>query len=236
MGRGLGAYREAFGGPQAKVPSGSLRLSPDNRGGYTYTGEVPSSPKGDMPFLTERAREMGDFDITSARAILRAMREFGGAGDDGGTRTSSVGAPREETPQVGQVPGDVVAQPPAPSVNQFGDPNRPGAFAGSYFDYLGTGSPSDPRNFYMEGAPGPYGVGLARYEGPFRTAGFGTPAGMPSFLSDGPAQTTYETESEYQERTRPGIGEVLGEAGKSAAGVFLDSVLKDLLSGVRSIV
>ena len=39
---------------------------------------------------------------------------------------------------------------------QFGDPARtdPGKFAGSYFDYLGTGDPSDPRQYYMYGFDG----------------------------------------------------------------------------------
>jgi hypothetical protein len=229
MGRGLNAYIERYGQPR-KASTG-VRLSPDGNGSWTYTGEVPESPKDDIAFLTKKLQEGGgDFDFGSARAILKAARETRGSGD---TRTAAQRSPREEATQVGQVPGDVVAQAPAPPVNQFGDPNRPGAFAGSYFDYLGTGSPSDPRNFYMEGAPGPYGVGLGRYEGPIRTGGFGTPAGMPSFLSDGPESSFYETESEYQERTRPGFGEVLGDAGKSAAGAFLDSVLADLLGGIR---
>ena len=35
----------------------------------------------------------------------------------------------------------------APGEYDFGDPNRPGGFAGSYFDFLG-GDPSDPANYF----------------------------------------------------------------------------------------
>ena len=58
---------------------------------------------------------------------------------------------------------------PSRPEGQFGDPTRtdPGMFAGSYFDYLGTGDPSDPRQFYMYGSKGP--VGLARADRPVRT-------------------------------------------------------------------
>lgn len=124
-------------------------------------------------------------------------------------------------------------------VNQFGDPGRPGAFAGSYFDYLGpqpgqsiAASVSDPRNFYMQNLGGP--VGLARADGPVRTERFGVPAELPSFLSDGPAPSTYQTESEYQEENKPTLGDIFLDAGKGAAGAFLDSFLEDLIKGIGS--
>ena len=114
-------------------------------------------------------------------------------------------------------------------VNQFGDPNRPGAFAGSYFDYLGIGDPSDPRNFYMQGLEGP--VGIARADGPVRRERYGVPDTVPSFLSDGPLPSTYETESEYQDENRPDLGDIFTDAAKGAGGAFLDSVLKGILEG-----
>ncbi len=116
---------------------------------------------------------------------------------------------------------------------QFGDPTRtdPGTFASSYFDYLGTGDPSDPRQYYMYGVDGP--VGLARADRPVRTDRFGVPEDMSSFLSDGPLPSTYETESEFQERNRPDFGDIFGGAARGAGGAFLDSVLADILQGIR---
>ena len=63
--------------------------------------------------------------------------------------------------------GETIVDPVA--AGQFGDPTRtdPGMFAGSYFDYLGTGDPSDPRQFYMYGSEGP--VGLARADRDWET-------------------------------------------------------------------
>lgn len=116
---------------------------------------------------------------------------------------------------------------------QFGDPTRtdPGTFASSYFDYLGTGDPSDPRQYYMYGVDGP--VGIARADRPVRTDRFGVPEGMSSFLNDGPLPSTYETESEFQERNRPDFGDIFGGAARGAGGAFLDSVLADILQGIR---
>ena len=121
---------------------------------------------------------------------------------------------------------------PGTTPGQFGDPTRdtPGMFAGSYFDYLGTGETSDPRQFYMYGFDGP--VGMARADRPVRTERYGVPADVPSFLSDGPYPSTYQTESEYQEENRPDLGDILGEAGKGAAGAFLDNVLENLIRGI----
>jgi hypothetical protein len=66
-------------------------------------------------------------------------------------------------------------------VNLFGDPTREGAFAGSYFDYLGggLGDTSDPGNYFMQGAPGP--IGLARAYIPPRVER-PVPLGRDSFL------------------------------------------------------
>ena len=116
-------------------------------------------------------------------------------------------------------------------VNQYGDPGRPGAFAGSYFDYLGTGDPSDPRQYYMYGFDGP--VGLARADRPVRTDRFGVPEDKTSFLSDGPLAPYFQTESEYQEENRPGLGDIFVDAAQGAGGAFLDEVLRGLLGGIR---
>jgi hypothetical protein len=129
---------------------------------------------------------------------------------------------------VNNIPG----RPDRPD-GQFGDPTRtdPGTFASSYFDYLGTGDPSDPRQYYMYGVDGP--VGIARADRPVRTDRFGVPEGMSSFLADGPLPSTYETESEFQERNRPDFGDIFGGAARGAGGAFLDSVLADILQGIR---
>ena len=118
----------------------------------------------------------------------------------------------------------------------FGDPTRSdaGKFAGSYFDYLGTGAPSDPRQFYGYGVEGP--VGIARANPPVRTERFGVPEGMGSFLVDGPLPSAYQTESEYQEENRPDLGDIFGDVTKGAAGVFLDSILKDILQGIPGLI
>ena len=116
---------------------------------------------------------------------------------------------------------------------QFGDPTRtdPGMFAGSYFDYLGTGDPSDPRQYYMYGFDGP--VGLARADRPVRTDRFGVPEDRTSFLSDGPLAPYFQTESEYQEENKRDLGDIFGDAAKGAGGAFLDSVLEGILGGIR---
>ena len=116
---------------------------------------------------------------------------------------------------------------------QFGDPTRtdPGMFAGSYFDYLGTGDPSDPRQYYMYGFDGP--VGLARADRPVRTDRFGVPADLPSFLSDGPLAPYFQSESEFQEENRRDLGDIFGDAAKGAGAAFLDSVLAGVIGGIR---
>ena len=116
---------------------------------------------------------------------------------------------------------------------QFGDPTRtdPGMFAGSYFDYLGTGDPSDPRQFYMYGSEGP--VGIARADRPVRTDRFGVPADLPSFLSDGPLAPYFQSESDFQEENRPDLSDIFGDAAKGAGAAFLDSVLAGVIGGIR---
>ena len=116
---------------------------------------------------------------------------------------------------------------------QFGDPTRtdPGMFAGSYFDYLGTGDPSDPRQYYMYGFDGP--VGLARADRPVRTDRFGVPADLPSFLSDGPLAPYFQSESDFQEENRPDLGDIFGDAAKGAGAAFLDEALRGLIGGLR---
>ena len=127
----------------------------------------------------------------------------------------------------------VVSVDPIPDRGQFGDPTRtdPGMFAGSYFDYLGTGDPSDPRQYYMYGFDGP--VGLARADRPVRTDRFGVPADLPSFLSDGPLAPYFQTESEYMEENRRDLGDIFGDAAKGAGAAFLDSVLAGVIGGIR---
>ena len=51
--------------------------------------------------------------------------------------------PLEEEEQSAGTPSTELA----PGEYDFGDPNRPGGFAGSYFDFLG-GDPSDPANYF----------------------------------------------------------------------------------------
>tara|TARA_Y200000002_G_scaffold91729_1_gene73890 strand:- start:1251 stop:1946 length:696 start_codon:yes stop_codon:yes gene_type:complete len=127
----------------------------------------------------------------------------------------------------------VVGVDPIPDRGQFGDPTRtdPGMFASSYFDYLGTGDPSDPRQYYMYGFDGP--VGLARADRPVRTDRFGVPADIPSFLSDGPLAPYFQTESEFQEENRRDLGDIFGDAAKGAGASFLDSVLAGVIGGIR---
>ena len=134
---------------------------------------------------------------------------------------------------MGGEPDQPVGVDPIPNRGQFGDPTRtdPGMFAGSYFDYLGTGDPSDPRQYYMYGFDGP--VGLARADRPVRTDRFGVPEDKTSFLSDGPLAPYFQTESEYQEENKRDLGDIFGDAAKGAGGAFLDSVLEGLLGGIR---
>jgi hypothetical protein len=143
---------------------------------------------------------------------------------------------REDDDVMGGEPDQPVRVDPIPNRGQFGDPTRtdPGMFAGSYFDYLGTGDPSDPRQYYMYGFEGP--VGLARADRPVRTDRYGVPEDTPSFLSDGPLPSTYQTESEYQEENRRDLGDIFGDATKGAGGAFLDSILGGLLGGIRDAV
>ena len=161
---------------------------------------------------------------SKAKKYLEKLRGFAREDDNEGTGGDVLQGEPDQQVGVNPIPGT--------TPGQFGDPTRdtPGMFAGSYFDYLGTGETSDPRQFYMYGFDGP--VGMARADRPVRTERYGVPADVPSFLSDGPYPSTYQTESEYQEENRPDLGDVLLDAGKGAAGAFLDNVLENLIRGI----
>ena len=86
----------------------------------------------------------------SARAVLdyasavRGKTKMGGATERELNRLLGYlsDEPREEEQNEGGSPNEL-----APGEYDFGDPNRPGGFAGSYFDFLG-GDPSDPANYF----------------------------------------------------------------------------------------
>ena len=184
----------------------------------------------DVRYVFKEGLDRGLSKAAAAEEVLDYASDLIGRSKMGGATADALDKlrtylPKEQAPSVD----------PRPE-NQFGDPTRtdPGMFAGSYFDYLGTGDPSDPRQFYMSGSEGP--VGIARADRPVRTARFGVPEGMDSFLVDGPLPSTYQTESEYQEENRPDLGDIFGDATKGAAGVFLDSILKDILQGIPALI
>ena len=181
----------------------------------------------DVRYVFDEGRKRGLSKAAAAEEVLDYASDLIGRSKMGGATADALDKlrtylPKEQAPSVDSRPE-----------NQFGDPTRtdPGMFAGSYFDYLGTGDPSDPRQFYMSGSEGP--VGIARADRPVRTARFGVPEGMDSFLVDGPLPSTYQTESEYQEENRPDLGDIFGDAAKGAGGAFLDSVLRGILGGIR---
>ena len=184
----------------------------------------------DVRRVFDEGREMGLSKAAAAEEVLDYASDIFGL-TKAGTKTSAaldklrgfLGEPASDRPD---------GQFDRPD-GQFGDPTRtdPGTFASSYFDYLGTGDPSDPRQYYMYGVDGP--VGLARADRPVRTDRFGVPEDMSSFLADGPLPSTYETESEFQEKNRPGFDDIVGGAARGAGGAFLDSVLADILQGIR---
>jgi hypothetical protein len=87
----------------------------------------------------------------SARAVLdyasavRGKTKMGGATERELNRLLGYlsDEPREEEEQNAGTPSTELA----PGEYDFGDPNRPGGFAGSYYDFLG-GDPSDPANYF----------------------------------------------------------------------------------------
>ena len=88
-------------------------------------------------------------------------------------------------PETAPTPTPAAPTEPTQPVYKYGDPTRPGAFAGSYFDWLG-GDVSDPRNYYMYGSTGPDGIARSMEgqqftgaEPPVRTV----PQGLSSFMS-----------------------------------------------------
>ena len=184
----------------------------------------------DVRYVFDEGLNRGLSKAAAAEEVLDYASSLIGRSKMGGATADELDKLRMLLP-----PEQPVSVDPKPN-NQFGDPTRtdPGMFAGSYFDYLGTGDPSDPRQFYMSGSEGP--VGIARADRPVRTDRFGVPEGMGSFLVDGPLPSTYQTESEYQEENRPDLGDIFGDATKGAAGAFLDSILEDILKGIPGLI
>ena len=181
----------------------------------------------DVRYVFDEGRKRGLSKAAAAEEVLDYASDLIGRSKMGGATADALDKLREFLPA-----GQPTSVDPRPE-NQFGDPTRtdPGKFAGSYFDYLGTGDPSDPRQFYMSGSEGP--VGIARADRPVRTDRFGVPEDKASFLSDGPLAPYYQTESEYQEENRPTLGDIFGDAAEGAGGAFLDEVLRGILGGIR---
>ena len=195
----------------------------------------------DVRHVFQKGRDRGLSKSDAARDVLAYAADLEGRSKMGGATERALEKLRgylkdeEETPPTHVDPPRGPAGPniiPGTNPGQFGDPTRdtPGKFAGSYFDYLGTGETSDPRQFYMYGFEGP--VGMARADRPVRVERYGVPSNVPSFLSDGAIPSDYQTESEYQEENRPDIGDRLLDSGKGAAGAFLDNVLENLIRGL----
>ena len=192
----------------------------------------------DVRHVFQKGLDRGLSKSDAARDVLAYAADLEGRSRMGGATEAALdklrGYLKDDDDVLQGEPDQPVSVNPIPGITpgQFGDPTRdtPGMFAGSYFDYLGTGETSDPRQFYMYGFDGP--VGMARADRPVRTERYGVPADVPSFLSDGPYPSTYQTESEYQEENRPDLDDVLIDAGKGAAGAFLDNVLENLIRGI----
>lgn len=191
----------------------------------------------DVRHVFQKGLDRGLSKSDAARDVLAYAADLEGRSRMGGATEAALdklrGYLKDDDVLQGEPDQQVGVNPiPGTTPGQFGDPTRdtPGMFAGSYFDYLGTGETSDPRQFYMYGFDGP--VGMARADRPVRTERYGVPADVPSFLSDGPYPSTYQTESEYQEENRPDLGDIFSDAGKGAAGAFLDNVLENLIRGL----
>jgi len=184
----------------------------------------------DVRYVFDEGRKRGLSKAAAAEEVLDYASDLIGRSKMGGATADALDKLRRYLPK--EQPQSSIIGDPRPE-NQFGDPTRtdPGRFAGSYFDYLGTGDPSDPRQFYMYGSEGP--VGIARADRPVRTDRFGVPEDKASFLSDGPLAPYFQTESEYQEENRPTLGDIFGDAAEGAGGAFLDEVLRGILGGIR---
>ena len=192
----------------------------------------------DVRYVFDEGLDRGLSKAAAARDVIDYASSLAGESKMGGGTRRALDKLRRylkeddnDTAGGGQEDQQTIVDPVA--AGQFGDPTRtdPGMFAGSYFDYLGTGDPSDPRQFYMYGSQGP--VGIARADRPVRTDRFGVPEDKASFLTDGPLAPYFQTESEYQEENRPDLGDIFGDAAKGAGGAFLDSVLRGILGGIR---
>jgi hypothetical protein len=118
---------------------------------------------------------------------------------------------------VGDRPNDNGGSGPGvlpPGEQTYGEPTRPNAFAGSYFDYLG-GDPSDPRNYYDsnflgEDARGTQGIMRNVFD---NRTDRSVPVGQGSFLQP---LGELEAENEGEEFLRSLIGE-LGYVGPGQA-------------------
>ena len=190
----------------------------------------------DVRYVFDEGRDRGLSKAAAAEDVLAYAADLIGESKMGGGTRRALdklkGYLKEDDVLQGE-DDQVVSVDPIPDRGQFGDPTRtdPGMFAGSYFDYLGTGDPSDPRQYYMYGFDGP--VGLARADRPVRTDRGGVPADLPSFLSDGPLAPYFQSESDYQEENRPDLGDIFGDAAKGAGAAFLDEALRGLIGGLR---
>ena len=190
----------------------------------------------DVRYVFDEGRDRGLSKAEAAEDVLAYAADLIGESKMGGGTRAALdklkGYLKDDDVLQGEDDQEVSVDP-SPDRGQFGDPTRtdPGMFAGSYFDYLGTGDPSDPRQYYMYGFDGP--VGLARADRPVRTNRFGVPENLPSFLSDGPLAPYFQTESEYMEENRPDLGDIFGDAAKGAGAAFLDEALRGLIGGIR---
>ena len=123
-------------------------------------------------------------DVLNYASSIRGKTKMGGATEDALNELLKYldDEPREmpqEEEQTG-APSDQLA----PGEYDFGDPNRPGGFAGSYYDFLG-GDPSDPANYFDanllgDDARGSRGIMRAVFDN--RTVR-PVPVGRDSFLS-----------------------------------------------------
>lgn len=193
----------------------------------------------DVRYVFSEGLDRGLSKADAARDVIDYFDEIRNDTKYGGKTKKAIkklrGYLKEDDDVLQGEPDQPVGVNPIPGITpgQFGDPTRtdPGMFAGSYFDYLGTGDPSDPRQYYMYGFDGP--VGLARADRPVRTDRFGVPEDIPSFLSDGPLAPYFQPESEFQEENRRDLGDIFGDAAKGAGASFLDSVLAGVIGGIR---
>jgi len=122
--------------------------------------------------------------------------------------------PREEEQNEGGAPNEL-----APGEYDFGDPNRPGGFAGSYFDFLG-GDPSDPANYFNanllgDDARGSRGIMRAVFDN--RTVR-PVPVGRGSFMSPLELEVPEDLEGDARDEF---LAAALAELGLIEPGSFM---------------